>query len=454
MLPYTPLHLLLLEKGENFPEILVMTSGNLSEEPIAFEDNEAAQRLSPLVDGFLTHNREIKTRVDDSVVSSVNNRTYLIRRSRGYAPDPIRLPFQLPEIIGCGAELKNTFCLSKSNYAFISHHIGDLENFETLHAYESGIKHYQNLFRVTPEIVATDSHPDYLSTKYGLEYADYSHIPSIQIQHHHAHLASCLADNSWDSVEPVIGCILDGTGYGEDGHIWGGEFLLGSYTSYSRELHLRDVPLPGGDSSIRNPSKIGISYLLDAGLQSDHDLPPYNEYSDSQLEVIQRQISQNINTQLTSSMGRLFDAISSILGIRQRVTYEAQAAIELEFFCDPSENGRYKIELDEKGFDTRTIIRSIVADFHSGKNLGLISGRFHNTMAYLCLEASNIISSQSNIRKVVLSGGVWQNRTLLKKTIPLLENSGFSVLFHNHVPTNDGGISLGQVVIAAKQTNE
>ena len=451
MLPYTPLHLLLLEPGKYFSEVLVMTSGNMSEEPIAFEDNDAIQRLSPLVDGFLTHNREIKTRIDDSVASSVNNRTYLIRRSRGYAPDPIKLPFQLPEIIGCGAEQKNTFCLSRTNYAFMSHHIGDLENYETLHAYESGVKHYQNLFKVTPEIVATDLHPDYLSTKFGRDYASDSHIPIAQIQHHHAHLASCLADNSWDPFEPVIGCILDGTGYGEDGHIWGGEFLLGSYTSYSRKLHLREVPLPGGDSSIRNPSKIGIAYLLDAGLLDDHDLLPFKEYSESQIEVLLRQITQKLNTPLTSSMGRLFDAVSSIIGIRQKLTYDAQAAIELEYFCDSMENGRYKIELDDERFDTRTIIRSIVTDYHSGKDIGVISGRFHNTMAYLCLEACNIISHETKVRTVALSGGVWQNRTLLLKTIPLLETNGFLVLLHKQVPTNDGGISLGQVVITAKQ---
>lgn len=450
MLPYTPLHLLMLEPEEGFPDVLVMTSGNLSEEPIAYEDADAMQRLTPLVDGFISHNRAIQTRVDDSVVRLVNNKTYFIRRSRGYAPDPIRLPFEVPDILACGAELKNTFCLSKSNYAFMSHHIGDLENYETLKAYETGIDHYQKLFRVNPEIIAADLHPDYLSTKYAQDLAAKMNLPLLQVQHHHAHLAACLADNGWKSDDPVIGCILDGTGYGSDGHIWGGEFLLGSYKQYSRQLHLREVPLPGGDSSIKQPAKIGISYLHDAGIELDSDLPPLRGYSKNDIGSILQQISTRINTPMTSSMGRLFDAVASIIGIRQKISYEAQAAIELEYYCDLTETGSYDFEIDDGIIDTRKVIRSIVSDLTSGIHLSRISGKFHNTIARICLDACKAIGKSQGIKHVALSGGVWQNKTLLEKTLPLLEHNGFSVLIHNQVPPNDGGVSLGQLVIAAK----
>ena len=274
MLPYTPLHLLLLEPEAGFPEVLVMTSGNMSEEPIAFEESDAFNRLASLVDGFLTHNRDINIRVDDSVLRIFDHKPYFIRRSRGYAPDPIRLPFEIPEILACGAELKNTFCLSKSNYAFLSHHIGDLENYETLRSFETGIDHYQRLFRVNPRLIASDLHPDYLSSKYACDQGTQEGVPVISVQHHHAHLASCLADNSWDSNEPVIGCIFDGTGYGSDGNIWGGEFLVGNYDGFSRPLHLKEVPLPGGDTSIKQPARIGISYLLESGIDLDSSLPP------------------------------------------------------------------------------------------------------------------------------------------------------------------------------------
>ena len=449
MLPYTPLHLLLLEPAPDFPEVLVMTSGNISEEPIAHEDEDAINRLSPLVDGFLTHNRSIYTRIDDSVVRIFEDRPYPIRRSRGYAPNAIVLPAKVPEILACGAELKNTFALSRENYAFVSHHIGDLENYETLRAFESGIEHFQRLFRIKPEIVVSDLHPDYLSSTYAMNRAQKEELPLIKVQHHHAHLSSCLVDNHWDTKESVIGIILDGTGYGSDGSIWGGEFLLGNYSGFSRPLHLASVPLPGGDSSIRQPAKIGLSYLAFSGIALEDDLPPVSHFSGENLNLLQSQMSHGINSPLTSSMGRLFDAVSSIIGIRQTVTYEAQAAIDLENCCDNSEKGVYTYSFEDGVINTRFIIKEIVEDWRRKVNKGIISARFHNTIARICLEASLDIRKKTGVEIIALSGGVWQNITLLQKTKPLLEENGFTVLIHNQVPSNDGGISLGQLIVAS-----
>lgn len=449
MLPYTPIHLLLLEPDPGFPEVLVMTSGNLSEEPIAYEDGDAFNRLSPLVDGFLTHDRDINIRVDDSVLRIFDNKPYFIRRSRGYAPDSIRLPSEIPDILACGAELKNTFCLSKSDYGFLSHHIGDLENYETLRAFETGIEHYQKLFRINPQLIASDLHPDYLSSKYANDRSEREGIPVICVQHHHAHLAACLADNNWDSKEPVIGCILDGTGYGTDGNIWGGEFLTGNYEGFSRLFHLLEVPLPGGDSSIKQPARIGVSYLHEVGIEMDSDLPPVNFFTSLELKTLTAQIEKRINTPLTSSMGRLFDAVASIIGIRQQVSYEAQAAIDLEYFSDPNIADLYDFEIKNETINTIPIIQSIVKDWRLKVNKSIISAKFHNTIARVCTEACKNIRNVNGIATVALSGGVWQNITLLAKTKYLLEKESFSVLIHRQVPTNDGGISLGQLLIAA-----
>lgn len=449
MLPYTPIHLLLLEPDPGFPEVLVMTSGNLSEEPIAYEDGDAFNRLSPLVDGFLTHDRDINIRVDDSVIRIFDNKPYFIRRSRGYAPDSIRLPSEIPDILACGAELKNTFCLSKSDYGFLSHHIGDLENYETLRAFETGIEHYQKLFRINPQLIASDLHPDYLSSKYAKDRSEREGIPVICVQHHHAHLAACLVDNNWDSKEPVIGCILDGTGYGTDGNIWGGEFLTGNYEGFSRLFHLLEVPLPGGDSSIKQPARIGVSYLHEAGIEMDSDLPPVNFFTSLELKTLTAQIEKRINTPLTSSMGRLFDAVASIIGIRQQVSYEAQAAIDLEYFSDPNIADLYDFEIKNETINTIPIIQSIVKDWRLKVNKSIISAKFHNTIARVCTEACKNIRNVNGIASVALSGGVWQNITLLAKTKYLLEKESFSVLIHRQVPTNDGGISLGQLLIAA-----
>lgn len=452
MLPYTPLHLLLLEPEVDFPEVLVMTSGNLADEPIAYKDDDAIERLSPIVDGFLVHNREINIRVDDSVLRVFENSSYFVRRSRGFAPEPIRINENLPDILACGAELKNTFSLSKSKYVFISHHIGDLENYETLQSFENGINHYQKLFRVSPQIIAADLHPDYLSTKYAIERAESTNTQLIRVQHHHAHLAACLADNNFSTNENVIGCIFDGTGYGSDGKIWGGEILTGSFQEFTRTLHLNELPLPGGNSSIKNPAKIAISYLHEADIELGNDLPPVNEFSSSHLSTIISQVKTGINSPLTTSMGRLFDAVASILGIRQSVSYEAQAAIELENLCDPDEKAKYSFELSDKEINVFPMLRALVYDFRSGIGIDIIASKFHNTVAHVCLEACSQIRRNTGLSIVALSGGVWQNVILLKKTNDILLKNGFRVLIHRQVPANDGGVSLGQLMIAAHST--
>ncbi|HOV06389.1 MAG TPA: carbamoyltransferase HypF [Anaerolineaceae bacterium] len=450
MIPYTPLHLLLLEPEEGFPSVLVMTSANLSEEPIAYQDEDALDRLNTLADAFLLHDRAIHTRVDDSVMRAVNHRAYPIRRSRGYAPDPIRMDSSLPQILACGAELKNTFALSRDRYVFLSHHIGDLENIETLRSFEEGISHYKKLFRLQPEKIAVDLHPDYLSTRFGHQYSRDQRIPLIQVQHHHAHLASCLADNGIKEEDPVIGLIFDGTGYGPDGSIWGGEILVGGYTGYQRRFHLQETPLPGGDSAIRNPAKIALAQLFSAGLAWEDDLPPVLHYSPAERKILFHQLSASLNCVPTSSMGRLFDAVASLVGIRQHVTYEGQAAIELENLQDPSEIAAYSIRNSGNEILILDLYPQILKDLRSGIDVAKISARFHNAIAQVCLDSCLAIRSESGIRRVALSGGVWQNISLLQKTLHLLKNAEFDVLIHHRVPTNDGGIALGQIMVASR----
>jgi hydrogenase maturation protein HypF len=451
MLPYTPLHFLLLEPEPGFPEVFVMTSGNLSEEPVAFVDNEAIQRLSGIADGFLMNNRPIHMRVDDSVTRVFEGQLYPIRRSRGYAPQSIPLPTSLHQILACGAELKNTFCLTRESQAFLSHHIGDLENYETLNSFETGIEHFKNLFRITPELIAADLHPDYLSSKYAVERSEALALPLIRVQHHHAHLAACLVDNGWDSDESVIGLTFDGTGLGLDNVIWGGEVLIGNYRAFSRRFHLSELPLPGGDSAIRHPSKIALAYLLASGLDYPETLAPATSLCYEERTVLRSQIEHKINTPLTTSMGRLFDAVSAMIGIRQAATYEGQAAIELEAICDPSEPDAYTIPFDGDTILIKPLLEQILQDWSSSIPQTAISARFHNGLARLSVELCKQIRSETSLETVALSGGVWQNMTLLTKTLALLRQEGFHPLIHRQVPTNDGGISLGQVMIANKQ---
>jgi hydrogenase maturation protein HypF len=449
MLPYTPLHFLLTEPEEGFPEVLVMTSGNISEEPIAFQDENALSKLAPLADAFLTHNRPIHERLDDSILFSVRSKPFFVRRSRGFAPDPLRLPKSLPQIFAAGADLKNTFSLSRGQYAFTSHFIGDLENYETTDSYEKSIVHYENLFKIKPEIIACDLHPDYYSTHYAQKRASDENLPIVKVQHHHAHMAACLADNGWDSNEPVIGLSFDGTGMGTDGTIWGSEVLFGGYAACERLYHLENVPLPGGDISVRKPSRMALSHLWAASIDWDPTLPPMKHLCYEERTALRIQLEKNINCTPTASLGRLFDAVSSILGICQEVTYEGQAAIELEAVADPMEEGTYPFEISGQTIDPTDLWNHLLADLNRSVSVATISARFQNSLVEVIRQICQQIYEQKGCNTVALSGGVWQNRYCLSKTIQVLENNKFNVLVHKNLPGNDSCISLGQVMVAA-----
>jgi hydrogenase maturation protein HypF len=455
MLPYTPLHhLLIRDTGKP----LVMTSGNISEEPIAKDNDEAIRRLGNIADYFLVHNRDIHARYDDSVMlveADVAHRSgapRFTRRARGYAPYPIKLPYQSQQILGCGAEEKNTFCLTRDNYAFISQHIGDMENMETLEHYINTIGLYKKLFKIKPEIIAHDMHPEYLSTKYAKELAEKEKIKIVPVQHHHAHIAACMADNG--ITDKVIGVSLDGTGYGTDGKIWGGEFLLADYKSFERIAHLEYLPLPGGAQAIKKPYRTAAGYLTALDIPISKDLPLMKYLENGEQEIICNQVKKGINAPLTSSMGRLFDAISALIGVRGIIDYEAQAAIDLETCASeaPDESRYYPFSLVEDHGITiiklRELFTGIIKDLHDRISVEVIAARFHNTVARLITEVCQNISRKTGLKKAALSGGVFQNRLLFRKTVPLLESAGFEIYTHHQVPCNDGGIALGQVMIA------
>ena len=450
MLPYTPMHHVLLRET-GLP--LVMTSGNLSEEPIAKDNDEALRRLKGIPDYFLLHNRDIYSRYDDSVTIVELNKPRIVRRARGYAPYPVHLPFKSKQVLACGAELKNTFCLTKDSYAFVSQHIGDLENLETMEHFETTLELYRKLFRIVPEVVAYDMHPEYLSTKYARSLgADHKELKLVPVQHHHAHIVSCMVENGVENK--VIGVSFDGTGYGSDGHIWGGEFLIADYKGFARAGHLEYVPLPGGTVAIERPYRMAISYLLT--LLGKDALTPYlaflKEVSSLELELIKKQLEKGINSPLTSSCGRLFDAVSALIGIRGKIYYEAQAAIEMEMAADKSERGSYPFAIVEQNgvniVHLKELFGGIINDLKSGVSQARIAAKFHRTMAEMVVQMCQRLSEKSGINTVALSGGVFQNRLLLRLTVAALEGAGFQVLTHSKVPTNDGGVSLGQAVIA------
>jgi len=452
MLPYTPLHHILLRET-GLP--LVMTSGNLSEEPIAKDNDEAVSRLSGIVDYFLVHNRDIYARYDDSVTMVERGVTQLVRRARGYAPYPIHLNFTCQQVLGCGAEEKNTFCLTRGSHAFLSQHIGDMENLETLEHFASTIDLYKGLFRIAPEVIAHDLHPEYLATKYAEEIAAESpDTRLVPVQHHHAHIVSGMVDNGLDS--PVIGVAFDGTGYGTDGNIWGGEFLVADYRDFTRMGHFEYLPLPGGTRAIKTPYRTAIGYLLSLLGESalKPDLAFLKPIDKVEVDIIQKQIAQKINSPLTSSCGRLFDAVSALIGVRGEIEYEAQAAIELEMLAydGADETTSYPFSISE--MDSISLIKlkdlfsAIVRDLQGDATQARIAAKFHNTIAQIITMLCQVISEKTGINQVVLSGGVFQNRLLLRKAVGLLEAEGFEVFTHRQVPTNDGGISLGQAVIA------
>jgi hydrogenase maturation protein HypF len=444
MLPYTPLHHLLFA-GASY-DALVMTSGNLSEEPIVSR-NEEAGRLAGLADYFLLHNREIQTRVDDSVLQSFEGRPYPVRRSRGFAPQPVDLGMHVREILACGGELKNTLCLTKDHYAIMSQHIGDLENVETMEFFRETRAHLERFFRVAPAAVAYDLHPGYLSTRYALEE---SGLRAIGVQHHHAHIASCMADNDIDGK--VIGVALDGTGFGTDGRIWGGEFLVSDFGGFERRAHFAYVPLAGANSGVRQPWRSAVAYL-DAAFGADAaslPLPVFQRIPAHQIDLVRSMIARNVRVVQTSSCGRLFDAVSSILGIRHETTYEGQAAIELEAAA-AGDDTPYPFDFirgEPWQIDLRATIRSLVRDFVSGTPSSIVSSRFHNTIARIVADACRRIRESSGLNRVCLSGGTFQNLRLLAGSVALLRSRGFEVFVHHRVPPNDGGLSLGQAVIA------
>jgi hydrogenase maturation protein HypF len=446
MLPYSPIHHLLLQGPL---KTLVMTSGNVSDEPIAYENEEALRRLNSIADYFLLHNREIHMRCDDSVIRVFDRNPYVVRRSRGYVPFPVKLAFPLKSILACGGELKNTFCLTRGSYAFMSHHIGDLENLETLRSFEGGIEHLKNLFSIKPEVVAYDLHPDYLSTKYALSLPD---VRKIGVQHHHAHIASVMAENGIEG--DVIGVSLDGTGFGLDGTIWGGEFLISNLTDFERLAHLQKIPMPGSSMAIKQPWRMAMVYLKEAfGERADTlEIDFVRRRDFLKWDILKRMIDKRLNSPLTSSMGRFFDAVSSLLSIRDKVHYEGQAAVELEMIAEHGVEEAYgfQIQQGEKPWviDLTDIVRGIVHDLMHRILPSHISGKFHSTIARLILETCIRIRSDKGLNRVALGGGVFQNMLLLSMVFEKLRGSGFEVFIHRQVPTNDGGISLGQAVIA------
>ena len=426
-----------------------MTSGNLSEEPIVSRNEELAERLHPLADFFLVHDRKIQTRVDDSVARMFEGRERQLRRARGYAPLPIDLARPLRQVVALGGELKNTFCLTKSRYAILSQHIGDLENLETKIAFEETLDHMKRFFRVKWEAVAHDLHPGYLTTQLAQEMRN---VKTIPVQHHHAHIASCMAENRLEGK--VIGVAMDGTGYGTDGKIWGGEFLVADYGEFERRGHFRYVPLPGGDYAIRQPWRMGMSYLLDTFGEAADSLPVplYEQVPESRRTLLAQIIAKRVNTTATSSCGRLFDAVASILGVRQEISYEGEAAIELEMLVSKANSGSYPFDIATDGtVDLRPTIKALVNEKCRDQDIGAIAARFHNTLAEIIVEVCRRIRSSDGLSRVCLSGGTFQNFTLLEKTLQRLRENQFEVYLHSGVPPNDGGLSLGQAMVANAQ---
>jgi hydrogenase maturation protein HypF len=480
MLPYTPLHHLLLRELD-FP--VVATSGNLTDEPICTDEQEAFTRLGHIADLFLVHDRPIARHVDDSVAWIVRGVPRLLRRARGYAPLPVLVKRELPTILAVGAHLKNTVALSVGRQVFISQHIGDLETPEALAAFERVIADFLRLYEATPAAIAHDLHPDYLSTQWARGKADFglkeiasSAIPNpqspipelIAVQHHHAHLAACLAENHVLSAAeggadgPALGVTWDGTGYGTDGTIWGGEFLLGDAADFTRVAHLRPFCLPGGDVAIQEPRRVALALLWElygaAALEMD-DLAPIRAFRLAERRLLGQMLAQGINSPVTTSAGRLFDGVAALLGLHQQADFEGQAAMALEFAADATQDGTYPIVAtnDERRttnlvvgrsllvLDWQPLLEGILADLRRGVSQGIIAARFHNALVDAIVAVAQAVGEP----RVALSGGCFQNRLLTERAADRLEQAGFEVLLHRQVPPNDGGISLGQVVVAA-----
>ncbi|HWD09451.1 MAG TPA: carbamoyltransferase HypF [Actinomycetota bacterium] len=473
MLPYTPLHSVLLDAfaalaaEQGGPGILVMTSGNRSDEPIAYEDGDAAGRLGPIADAALTHNRPIHMRCDDSVTRVYRGEEYLIRRARGYAPEPLLLQAAFPmPVLAVGAELKHTFCLGAERRAFVSHHIGDLENYETMRSFIEGVAHYCRIFSITPDAVAYDLHPEYLSTKWALDQVSGEAEPPpgialegcelVGVQHHHAHIASCMADNGIGGQ--VIGLALDGTGWGSDGTLWGCEVLVAGQARFRRAGHLRTVPLPGGAAAIKEPWRMAAVYLeaaFGAVAAAELRLPFVAETAGSWGRVLEL-AAKGINAPVCSSAGRLFDAAAALAGLRSTVVYEGQAAIELEQASDPGERSAYPCPVGGAVgapgglvVDGVALVAALAEDLASGSPVAVAGARFHNGLAGALVACCTSVREATGLTRVALSGGTFQNLLLLEAVTAGLESAGFEVYRHRRVPANDGGISLGQAAVAA-----
>jgi hydrogenase maturation protein HypF len=449
MLPYSPIHHLLLSDTD-LP--LVMTSGNVCDEPIAYGEQDALARLGPIADLFLTHDRPIQTRTDDSVARVVGGRTTLLRRSRGHAPASIPLGRGTPRpLLACGAELKSTFCLARGERAWVSHHIGDLKNYDTLRSFEEGVGHFERLFRVAPEVLAHDLHPDYLSTRYALEREG---VELHGVQHHHAHLAACLAEHGEDG--PAVAAIFDGSGHGADGAVWGGELLVGGLRDFERVGHLRAVRLPGGDRAVREPWRLACTWLLEACGGSPAPPLPHalaGSVSAERWETVAR-LARSELAPVTTSVGRLFDAIAALCGIRATITYEGQAAIELEGTVERAPQRRwYPIGVRSRDgmleLDPRDAVAAVVRERAAGVRVGAVAARFHAGLARATALACERLARERGLDTVVLSGGVFQNRVLLQHTLFLLRGAGLRVLVPERLPMGDGGISYGQAAVAA-----
>ncbi len=466
MLPSTPLHHLLFEKG---PDILVMTSGNRSGEPLSIDNDDALEAFSHVADYFLLHNRDIYFGTDDSVARILDKKIRFIRRSRGYAPLPIALDQQMPRILGCGAGLKNTICLTRNKQAFLSPHIGDLDNVKTFEYYQRNIDHLKQILDIQPTIIAHDLHPGYMSSQYAHD-QDQGHdqdqdqgqtqknIKTVAVQHHHAHAVACMAENHFDGN--AIAITLDGTGFGTDGHIWGGEILVCSKKEFTRKAHLSYIPMPGGDAAVLEPWRMATSMLYQAFGDDllNLDLPFTQEIDNKKLAFICQMMEKDLNSPLTSSAGRLFDAVASLLCIRHTISYESQAAMELEALADLKDQRTYDFHiLDHTYYDLETsyeidmipAIGQMVEDIGDGRSEQLISARFHNTLTKAFCWVTELISKETGLTDIVLSGGVFNNKRIFTQTVNTLTSKNFTVHTHSILPTGDGSISLGQVVVAA-----
>ncbi len=462
MLPYSPLHHLLMQQLHS---PVVLTSGNVAEEPQCIDNDQALNKLGEIADYFILHNRDIVNRIDDSVIRKLGHEQLIYRRARGYAPAPVLLPSGFSpnkSILACGGEMKNSFCMLKDQQAILSQYMGNLENMQTFNDYLKNLDLYHHLFQFKADAIVIDKHPEYLSSKHGIQLASEKNLPLIEVQHHHAHIASCLVDNNWPLDQgKVIGVSLDGLGYGDDDTIWGGEFLLADYQQYSRLARFKPVAMPGGTQAIMEPWRNTYAHLFTHCNWSDLNqrfsgLELFNYLQQKPLDVINRMMVSNINSPLSSSCGRLFDAVAAATGLcREKISYEGQAAIELESLIHEDDLNRvtaYPFELEHNGLlevNPAPMWHALLSDLQNKKSRSIISARFHLCLTNIIEKVIHQISQQTGIQTVALSGGVFQNSTLLTLTLNKLQQNGFNVLNHQNIPTNDGGLALGQAAIAS-----